>query len=140
MVYFYKINRNNKVKKTYIYATGNLLDIDLNLGKFNKLYNFKEFFMTQFTNYLRMNTDQVPFSNGFKSNVKNFIQTKSFNEEFVLEEIKAYVFGMNSYYGTNFQVIDLIPIEEDNGIFVRLTIQVRIKILEEIITLVIINQ
>lgn len=140
MVYFYKINRNNKIKKTYIYATGNLLDIDLNLGKFDKEYNFKDFFITQFTNYLRMNTDQVPFSDGFKSNVKNFIQTKSFNEEYVLEEIKTYVYAMNAYYGTNFQVIDLTPIEEDNGVFVKLTIQIRIKILEEIITLVIVNQ
>lgn len=140
MVYFYKINRNNKIKKTFIYATGNLLDIDLNLGKFDKEYNFREFFMTQFTNYLRMNTDQVPFSDGFKSNIKNFIQTKSFNEAFVLEEIKTYVYSMNKYYGTNFQVIDLSPIEEDNGVFVKLTIQIRIKILEEIITLIIVNQ
>ncbi len=140
MVYFYKINRNNKIKKTYIYLTGNLLDIDLNLGKFDKLYNFREFFMTQFTNYLRMNTDQVPFSGGFKSSIKNFIQTKSFNEVFVLEEIKSFVYNMNSYYGTNFQVMDITPIEEDNGVFVKLTIQIRIKILEEIITLVVVSQ
>lgn len=140
LAYFYKINRNNKIKKTFIYWTRNLLDIDLNSGKFDKEYNFKNFFMQQFTSYLRTNTDQIPFSGGFKSNIKNFIQTKSFNIDYVVEELVMFLSTLNNYYSTNFQLVSVTPKTEDNGVFVKLTIMVVIKINEEIITLEVVSQ
>lgn len=140
LAYFYKINRNNKKKRIFIVKTSNLMDADFSAGKFEKIYNFKDFFTTQFSTYLKINTDQIPFSGGFKSNIKNFIQTKSFNIDFIAEEISMYLNILNTYYSTNFQLISITPLMEDNGIYAKITIEVIIKIFDEVITLEIISQ
>jgi hypothetical protein len=140
MVYFYKINKNSKNKSVYAYRTISLLDVDLNNGKFNKEMDFKKFFVTQFNNYLKLNTSQVPFSGNFHSAVKNYLQTKSFNINYISDEVSRFVQLMNAYYSQNFNLLNVEPVETYNGIYSRLTIKITISINQEIIQLELITQ
>jgi hypothetical protein len=140
LVYFYKINKNSKNKSVFAYRTYSLLDVDLNNGKFTKEMDFKKFFVTQFNNYLKLNTSQVPFSGNFHSAVKNYLQTKSFNIDYISEEVYRFVELMNTYYSQNFRLINVEPIETYNGVYSRLTIKITISINQENVTLELITQ
>jgi hypothetical protein len=135
MVFFYKINRNNKRAEPYILQTTSLLDINLNQGHFNKIYNFKEFFVTQFGTYLRLTENIVPFSGGFKSYIKQFIQTKAFNVTFITEELSQFIIQLNILYSANFNLVSITPISQDNGMFVKVTLQIVISINNELLSL-----
>jgi hypothetical protein len=135
MVFFYKINRNNKRAEPYILQTTSLLDINLNQGHFNKIYNFKDFFVMQFGTYLRLTENIVPFGGGFKSYIKQFIQTKAFNVTFITEELSQFLIQLNILYSANFNLVSITPISQDNGMFVKVTLQIVISINNEMLSL-----
>jgi hypothetical protein len=138
LIYFYKINKNNMEKLSYINRMVNLLDIDINAGQFDKIKSFKLFFIKQFSTFLKLSTDIVPFSDGFYCNVKSYINTKydkEYMEKVIVEEIKYFLYVLSQYYSQNFELVSLELVPEDNGIFVKLTIPITIRINSDLVTL-----
>lgn len=131
LTYFYKIFKNGNNRIEFIPKTVSLLDIDLNIGKYSKVVNLKKFILEQFSTFLKLSSDIVPFSNGFSSTLKKTLHTKFSTENEIKEEIQIFFQYLNSYYSTDFKLEKVELIEKDNGIFVQLTVKVYIIVLNE---------
>ena len=90
----------------YIPDTDILYDINLDYGEYNKEISLTRFMLTHFIRYVGLKRDQVPFSNGFGSDIKNLIQKKNndLTKTILYEEIDAFLSSLSSMYNKSFSV------------------------------------
>jgi len=131
LLYWFKyINRNHKSIKKDIIKTNYLYDINLNSGHYNKIVNKTEFLLTMFDRFIRIQKDQIPFSNGFGSTIKTMINSKfsSFTQKIIEEDVIEFLNSLNnSYADDTFELIEL-NVKESHTVAIKLTVYITISI------------
>ena len=127
--WFNKLARNYLSVDKNVPITTNLFDIDLSSNNFSKVTDAVNFFRTQFDRYLRMQSNSVPFSDGYGSSMKSYLQRKAdgFTQQILVDEVNLFLNDLNSIYPDNFALIGLTYVEQTT-IAVRIIITVTIQI------------
>ena len=109
-----------------------LYDINLDYGEYEKETSLTRFMLTHFLRFISTKSDQIPFSNGFGSNIKNKIQTKSnsFTKNIIYDEINMFLKELSSLYNKAF-TIQNIELNESGYIAQKLVVSVYLKAAQE---------
>jgi hypothetical protein len=121
---FYKIeNFKEYAKIEYNYFT----DIEFDFNNFNLITDMKQFFITEFINFLYTNSGQFFGSYDFGSNLKLLVQTKSFHNTYekIYFDIKGFINDLNVLYN---DFIELLDFKIDTSIDYQIKIFVFVKI------------
>lgn len=123
--YFAIKYRNYASMEKHIPDTDILYDINLDYGEYNKEISLTRFMLTHFIRYIGLKKDQVPFSNGFGSDIKNLIQKKNndLTKTILYEEIDSFLSSLSSMYNKSFSIKSL-NIVETGYVAQKLTVNV----------------
>lgn len=123
--YFALRYRNYASMEKHIPDTDILYDINLDYGEYSKEISLTRFMLTHFLRYIGLKNDQVPFSNGFGSNIKNLIQKKNndLTKTILYEEIHEFLVSLSSMYNRSFSIRSL-DIVETGYVAQKLTVNV----------------
>ena len=124
--------RNYATVEKNIPETVNFYDINFDYGEYNKEVSLTKFMLTHFLRYISIKRDQIPFSNGFGSNIKNRIQTKNTDvtKTLIYEEINEFLSLLSALYNQAFTIKGL-EVVESGYIAQKLTVNVYLKAAEE---------
>ena len=119
--------RNYESYSKNIDDTEYLFDVGIDYGENHKITSATNFMLTQFSRFLRLKKDQVPFSNGYGSDFKKLIQKKntSIIQTIITEEISDFLNELSLIYPNNFNLVDIqINEREETTGAVNLTVLV----------------
>jgi len=121
--------RNYDSFDKYIEPSETLFDVNIDYGEYSKELSSQAFLLKQFSRYLRIRDDQIPFSNGFGSNIKAFIQRKNedITKTLIKEDISSFMTTMSTIYNTNFKLVNIELIEKGDYAL-NLTVKVYMQI------------
>jgi hypothetical protein len=109
-----------------------LYDINLDYGEYEKETSLTRFMLTHFLRFISTKSDQIPFSNGFGSTIKNKIQSKSnsFTKNIIYDEINMFLKELSGLYNKAF-TIQNIELNESGYIAQKLVVSVYLKAAQE---------
>ncbi len=124
---YYKVENLKEFSiKEYEFFT----DINFDYNDFGIIKDMKQFFITEFLNFIKTNNGSYFCSYDFGSNLRYLIQTKYIYDVFekVFIDIKGFIQDLNIIYN-NF--LELIDFKIDNSKDYEIFIYISVKILEE---------
>jgi len=118
VVYFNGIYRTSP-QKVQNFGTYSLLsDINFELNNYSMVLNVKEFFTTQFKNFLKTIPGSIPFASEYGTTIKLVVQTKNFivQQLEVQAEINRFISNFNNIYGELVIVKDIKLISQESSV------------------------
>lgn len=90
----------------------------------------KTFFITSFRRFLLIRRDSIPFGGGFGNSLRDYLQTKvsTLKVQIIFEEVYEYMTQFNIMYNVNYELIDINFEYINNGLYMKLVINVIVKI------------